>query len=287
MQGRLVILFIKICKLKIMKKVLFVLGLVLLSAVAFSQPISYTPFTASGYSFKYVRTDSGFAVPLRDTSVGRGTTRPGSIVCRPQDSLFYGWNGARWSLVNSDLSSVVALIDEKVDSVTVDGDSIFYWKLGVSYGYVFSTASWLLTGNNITSGQFLGSLTAEPLLMKINDSTMVFVSDTLVTLGDIYSSNTGTKIDINTRDSLVNIIADNLQIMGLASSSDTTTYKPIGLSSAGVTRRMSLWSSAASSDWGLTGNAGTTAGTNFICRIWLCTSKCNCYCCNCCDCLAE
>ena len=234
-----------------MKKVLFILGLVLLSFVGFSQSISYTPFTAAGYSFKYVRTDSGFAVPLRDTSVGRGTTRPGSIVCRPADSLFYGWNGQRWSLVNSDLSSVIALIDEKVDSVTVSGDSIFYWKLGVSYGYVFSTASWLLTGNDIQSGQFLGSLTAEPLLIKISDSTVAYFADTSITLGDVYGTNTGTKIDINMRDSLINLLTDNLQIVGLGSTSDTTTYKPMVLSSGGVAKRMASWPGGGGGSQGL------------------------------------
>lgn len=103
--------------------------------------VVYTPMTAAGYQFKYLKADSMFHVSNTDTMLNRATTRPGAIVCRPQDSLFYGWNGAKWAVMGADVSSLVSLINQKVDSVIVNGDSLFYWVNGVSYGQLLTVGT--------------------------------------------------------------------------------------------------------------------------------------------------
>ncbi len=90
----------------------------MLFGVAKAQTITYTNMTAAGYQFKYIKADSGFTVPFRDTTTGRGTTRPGSIICNTADSLFYGWNGLRWSVIGSgNITSVINYIDSSITNV--------------------------------------------------------------------------------------------------------------------------------------------------------------------------
>jgi hypothetical protein len=113
-----------------MKKYLFII-IVLISSAAKAQ---YTPMSAFGYQMKYLKVDSGFALPMRDTSVGRGTTRPGLMIINTQDTLPYYFNGQRWKPVYVDSSGVIQLINTKVDSVTVNGNTLFYWIGGLGYG---------------------------------------------------------------------------------------------------------------------------------------------------------
>lgn len=97
--------------------------------------------TAAGYGYKYVILDSGVAVPFRDTTTGPGTVRPGSIVCRPADSLFYGWNGRYWSVMGADVAALVAKINLKVDSVILSGNNLVYWVNGVSHAQAFTAVT--------------------------------------------------------------------------------------------------------------------------------------------------
>lgn len=81
-----------------MKKILFILFL-FAGYLAGAQQITYTPMTAGGYQIKYLKSDSGgIAIPFGDTAIGRGTNRPGSLVCFTGDSLVYRWDGLRWHL---------------------------------------------------------------------------------------------------------------------------------------------------------------------------------------------
>lgn len=120
--------------------------------------VTYTPMTAAGYQYKYVKVDSGFIVPRLDTGLNRSPNIGGQIKFRPADSTFYGYNGAIWKPLAIDSSGIIDLLNDKVDSVTVAGDSLWYWKLGVSYGYVLpgaiTTASNGLTeaSNNVKLG---------------------------------------------------------------------------------------------------------------------------------------
>ena len=117
-----------------MKKIVFALFLLFSFCNSYSQ-ITYTPQTAAGYQFKYVKSDSGFALPFIDTSLRRGVNRIGAVVARPQDSLLYYWTGAKWSKINADVSGLISLINSKVDSVTVYGNDLKYWINGVAVQY--------------------------------------------------------------------------------------------------------------------------------------------------------
>jgi len=150
-----------------MKWILFFLVLITGSAVA-QTPITYTPFNG-GYQYMYLKADSGLKVPYIDTAIRRGGVRPGSIVCRPADSLFYGWNGRKWAVMGADVASLITLINQKVDSVTVSGDTLYYWKLGVSYGYVLPTTGWKLTGNTGCDGCIFGTTQPYPVRTYTNN----------------------------------------------------------------------------------------------------------------------
>ena len=100
-----------------------------------SNTVGYTP--ESHRSFPYVKIDSGFAIPFRDTTIGRGIDRPGPMVINTADSLPYYYNGVSWAPVYVDSAGVIDLINMKVDSVTLSSDTLYYWIGGVSYGQVF------------------------------------------------------------------------------------------------------------------------------------------------------
>lgn len=144
-----------------MKKIVFLLSLFLLGAffVGKTQTITYTPQAASGYQFKYLKADSGIAIPLVDTSLRRGVNRIGAMVARPQDSVIYFWNGVKWGKVSTDITGLTALINAKVDSLTVSGSILYYWKNGVAYGVTLAALSGTLqdvTDNgNITTNDII------------------------------------------------------------------------------------------------------------------------------------
>ena len=71
-----------------------------------SSVVVYTPMTAAGYQFKYLKADSGFALPYKSASIGRGTDRPGSLVYSPGNGALV-WNGSAWV----SLGASVALVD--------------------------------------------------------------------------------------------------------------------------------------------------------------------------------
>lgn len=149
--------------------------------------MTYTPLKQP-MSMSYVRIDSGIAIPFRDTTIGRGASRPGSIVCRPQDSLFYGFNGHYWALMGADVASLITQINTKVDSVTINGDSTFYWKQGVSYGYL-SPASVNIFNSNGTltgprtldaDGELFLIYHPDPFRIQTQDGLQFIVSDSTV-----------------------------------------------------------------------------------------------------------
>jgi hypothetical protein len=73
-----------------------------------------------------------------------------------------------------DSAGIIGLLDGKVDSVTVSGDSLFYWKVGVSYGYILPSLNsvWRNTGNSgiDTSVNWLGTNDNKDLVIKTNNS---------------------------------------------------------------------------------------------------------------------
>lgn len=119
--------------------------------------ISYTP-QFNNYRYPYIKFDSGLKVPRLDTSLYRAPNDGGrDIVFKTSDSIFYGYNGARWVPFTSSTSG----ISNKVDSVIVssNGDSLFYWINGVSYGQIFNLSKWDITGNSGTTAgtNFIGT----------------------------------------------------------------------------------------------------------------------------------
>lgn len=115
-----------------MKKYLTIL--ILFFSFTASAQIVYTPMSAGGYQMKYLKIDSGFALPFRDTTIGRGINRPGLLVVNTQDSVLYIFNGKKWTPAYVDSTGVIGLIKNKVDSVTLSGNNLFYWSNGTGYG---------------------------------------------------------------------------------------------------------------------------------------------------------
>lgn len=113
--------------------------------------ITYTPFTAAGYQFKYIKADSGLHIPFLTPGLYRGTTRPGAIVMSSTDSLIYAWNGVAWNPLVIDSSGIMSALNSKVDSVTLSSDTLFYWINGTSYGEVFTVVTSISQGYGITA----------------------------------------------------------------------------------------------------------------------------------------
>ena len=150
-----------------------------------SSAVAYTPMTAAGYQFKYQKSDSGMAMPFRDTSIGRGTIRPGPMVLNSQDSLPYFYNGVYWKPFFLDSAGFQAQINLKVDSVTVAGDSLFYWVNGTGYGQVITglSASTMQEVFNTESGTAV--LTQNNTMNGLGYDLHI-ISDTIQFTGDVY-----------------------------------------------------------------------------------------------------
>lgn len=145
----------------------------------------YTPMTAPGYQYKFLKADSGFTIPFHSLNLLRGTTRPGTLLMNSADSLLYIYTGSAWKPVATDSAGVISQIAAKVDSVTVSGNNILYWKGGVSYG------NQILTYSN-TAGKYFngyggwaslpdtvrGYFSSGNNFMSYTSSTGVFLIDT-------------------------------------------------------------------------------------------------------------
>ena len=67
-------------------------------SVMFTTPVSsivYTPMSAAGYEFKYLKADSGLALPFRDTLRSRSIDRGGLMTYKSNDGA-YVYNGSYW-----------------------------------------------------------------------------------------------------------------------------------------------------------------------------------------------
>ena len=143
--------------------------------------VAYTPMDAMGYQFKYLKVDTLLQFVPGDTSVSRGGTTNAAIKYKSSDNTFYGYypNCACWRALAIDSSGIIGLLDGKVDSVTVSGDSLFYWKVGVSYGYILPALAntWRIIGNSgtDTSINFLGTSDNVPLKIRTNNTDRVII----------------------------------------------------------------------------------------------------------------
>lgn len=280
-----------------MKKIIIII-LVFFAGKAIGQPIGYQPMNG-GYQYKYLKVDSGFNIPNHDTVLWRGINRQGAMVYKPNvgGGLFV-YNGVSWDLVGGDLTPLWNAINEKVDSVTVTGDSLFYWVGGISYGYLFPNNNAIglqtvitqgdsLSQNNvIDGGQFnlnwdsLGQYTLTTyrangtVSQYYQDSNMVRLQSraSIYRLeNDTTTIESGKAINIQTPDNSLKISDDST----VFETTGTNVFKVKGLPSgaplyaigADATGKFYLVDTAGGSgggsSWSLTGNAGTTSA-NFI-----------------------
>ena len=126
--------------------------------------------------FNHVKVDSSMIIPAGDTVVGREPSTGAQIRYKTSNNTFYGYypSCTCWRPLAIDSAGIIALLDGKVDSVTVSSDSLFYWKVGVSYGYILPALNdvWRNTGNTgiDTSVNWLGTNDAKDLVIKTNNT---------------------------------------------------------------------------------------------------------------------
>ena len=136
-----------------MKKIIAAIA-ILISIQAKAQ--IYTP--EAGRSITFLKLDSSLAIPVRDTGgafiSGREVKRPGLLRVRPADSLLYIYTGTKWSRVGIDSAGLAGMLGNKVDSVKILTDTLFYYVNGVAHGAVFSVSSLYPTGIsfNVSTG---------------------------------------------------------------------------------------------------------------------------------------
>lgn len=124
--------------------------------------------------FNYIRADTGLTVPRVDTALYRSpNTAGGDIVFKTSDSKFYGYNGSYWQWLGVDSAGILPTLNLKVDSVTVSGDSLFYWVNGTGYGYILPANSndWQLDGNT-GADNFLGTTDNTSLRFRTNNTAV-------------------------------------------------------------------------------------------------------------------
>ncbi len=128
--------------------------------------------------FVHWKVDSSMIVAQGDTVVGREPSTFPQIRYKTSNKTFYGYYPAPgcacWRPLAIDSSGIIGLLDGKVDSVTVSGDSLFYWKVGVSYGYILPSLNnvWRNTGNSGTTAgtNFIGTTDAQDVVQKANNA---------------------------------------------------------------------------------------------------------------------
>ena len=134
----------------------YIISIILLTLCFSVKAQIYT--SESGRQITHLKTDSSFLIPFRDTTFGRATVRPGALVCRPEDSLVYYYTGHKWNLLKQDSTGLTALINGKVDSLTLSSNILFYHVNGTATGLTLP----------------IGTDSAFTRITAINDSTLRF-----------------------------------------------------------------------------------------------------------------
>jgi len=179
--------------------------------------------------FYHWKADSSMIVPQGDTVVGREPSTFPQIRYKTSDNTFYGYypSCSCWRALAIDSSGIIGLLDGKVDSVTVNGDSLFYWKVGVSYGYILPSLNnvWRNTGNSgiDTSVNWLGTNDNKDLVIKTNNSRRVTVNvNGAIGIGDPPDYGTsGYRLQTNGSGSAVSWVDNTLSSLTAASASNT------------------------------------------------------------------
>ena len=170
-----------------------------------SAVVGYTPMNGNGYKYNRIAVDSTFHLPLQDTTLNRGLTRAGALVVRPQDSSLYVYNGSYWVLAGGSSSGLIPLINSKIDSVVYSGDTLYYYKNGVSYGTVTNLAGKLnISDTAAMLSPYQTAINAKPTFGDVRD----IVHDTALTLVPY----TGATQDVDLGDN--NLSAKSLSATG-------------------------------------------------------------------------
>lgn len=109
-----------------------------------SSTVIYTQMRPTNIS--YTRIDTMLQFKDGDTTLLRGENLA-TIRYKSSNNTFYGYypSCVCWRPLAIDSAGIIGLLNQKVDSVTISGDILYYWINGVSYGYQFPPA-----GNEIT-----------------------------------------------------------------------------------------------------------------------------------------
>lgn len=147
-----------------------------------SNRIVYTPMTAIGYSFKYMKVDSLFHLSMGDTSLKRGDTRAGAIVFKTSDSLFYGYNGLKWNALGGGSGTVTSVAT----------------GLGLSGGTITSTGTLLV---DTSSASILSRKRADAkyfVLPSLKSGSVLFSNGTTIVQDttNIFWDNTNKRLGI-------------------------------------------------------------------------------------------
>lgn len=132
-------------------------------------------------------------------------------------------------------------------------------------GVTASSSSWLLTGNSGTTAgtNFLGTTDAVDLVLKTNNTEKARISSAGILSLGLASTNNGSLLFRNSTN------ANTLTInSGVTSASHSWTLP----TAQGAANTLLLnngsgvlsWNTGGGLFWGLTGNAGTSSGTNFL-----------------------
>lgn len=202
-----------------------------------TQTAVYTPMTAAAYQIKYAKFDSGLHIPFRTPTLGRGTTRPGALVVNPADSLVYYWNGATWGPLATDSAGIMATLNQKVDSVTLASDTLYYWINGTSYGTVFTavltsrninTTSPILGGGNLSADRTIslagltGLGTANQIL-GMNNAATAYEYKTVSTSSTAVSNDVGVTLS-GANALVINLPTASATVRGVTSTADWSTF---------------------------------------------------------------
>ena len=115
---------------------------------------SFTP--ESHRQFPFIKVDSAAIYTPGDT-VGRGSVA-GAIKFKSSDHSFYFHNGTSWHPFVTDSLGMISRLNDKVDSVTLASNILYYWKVGVGYGVTLP----------------IGTDSAFTRISAPNDSTLIF-----------------------------------------------------------------------------------------------------------------
>ena len=113
--------------------------------------------------------------------------------------------------------------------------------------------AWTLSGNTLTGSEFLGSVNAQPVVFKTNNTEAMRID---------ASQQVGIGTNAPTNTLHVKAASNPLRLEGLQPLSNAGTI--LAVDANGVVYTTSASSFTASNAWALTGNAGTNPATNFL-----------------------